>query len=267
MPKFNGYGYGEFTAKKFSDCDIFFRDYLGGPVCGVLAKYGDQHWCSSEFHYIDMNAGPGILPNLYDKKGKLLVPEGTLGSPFIFNRHANLLKINYRADFIEKESEWGLQLSSNVIRNWIPRQNVRVWIDDHSNALRKILPTTEKWKFGLVYHDPNNGEISFDALKYCVQKRPKYEILINFPGGLFKRSPSHYKDEIYISLHLERLKKYWFVKDLAKGDKHQWTFLLGTDWEGMKEYPSVGLMSILKPKGAKIFERIDKSKNQIKKKV
>lgn len=260
MPIYNDtYGYGEYTLKKLSDFDKFMEDYLA-IAQAVQSKHRYKTWCDQTFHYIDLNAGPGILPDLLDKKSnRILVPIGTEGSPLLFTRWADYYKLNYQVDFIESNPILANQLSGYT--------SERVWNKDHNLAVFDILPEFIKWKFGLIYHDPNNGTISFDALHHCARMRPKYEILINFPGALFKRSPESYRDEVFISDHMDKLKKnFWLIKDLVASDKHQWTFLLGTNFKDIKDFLKIGMYRIDKPKGANIFERVNLSKRQLENK-
>lgn len=260
------YGYGNFTIKKFSDFDDFIKSYLA-IAKSVINKYKEKCWFDPEFHYIDMNAGPGILPDLYNNQGDLVVKAGTFGSPFAFTRWAEKYwgeenELKYRVDFIEQNPELCAMLYRNMKNNPLSKGGGQWHVGDHDTHLPQILEKKIKWKFGLIYHDPNNGQVNFDAIRYCVQMRPKYEILINLPGALFKRSPEHYQQEVLLSDHINGLKDVWMIKDLAPGDKHQWTFLLGTDFTQMKDFENIGMYSLGRPKGAKIFERVNLSKRQ-----
>ncbi|MHA2173183.1 MAG: hypothetical protein ACXAB7_25290 [Candidatus Kariarchaeaceae archaeon] len=259
MPKINNYGYGPFTQKKLSDYDCFMKDYLA-IAKAVIDKHGNKKWADRKFHYIDMNAGPGILTGL-----EPYVSDGSIGSPLVFLKHAQLYQLDYQADMIEYNKQSFLALRNNLDNAGLLSDNCRVWHEDHYLAAKKVTKGIKKWKWGLVYHDPNNG--SFEILKYLSICRPRYDILINMPCALFKRNPSHYNDEILLSDHMIEINKtLWFIKDLSLSDKHQWTFLLGTNFASMREFKRIGLLHIHKPEGAKIFEHANLSKKQIKKK-
>lgn len=261
MPIINGYGHGPFTQKKLLDFDGLMRDYLK-IVKAIQNKYKNKHWADNKFHYLDMNAGPGIIAGL-----EPYVLDGSLGSPFAFIKYAELYQLNYQADMIEHNKSSYEILINNLADSGL-LNNCNAWHDDHHLIVKQVTPGTVKWKWGLAYHDPNNGQVNFEILKYLSVCRPTYDILINMPGALFKRSPSHYNDEILLSDHMDKMnKELWFIKDLLLGDKHQWTFLLGTNMRDMKEYTDIGLLHVHKPKGKRIFERVNWSKGQLKKKL
>ena len=262
MPIHNDYGYGEYTLEKFTCYKEFLLKYLS-----IVRSIQQRKWSWTEkyFHYMDLNAGPGII-----NFGVPLVPAGTIGSPLIFKQLADRMRVNYLAEFFEANPESSEQLKNNLLREITIGDFInetRCHCADHNELIRQYLTRHKKWAFGLVYHDPNNGDISFDTLEHISTLRPRYDILINFPAALFKRRPEHFRDEKLLTDCIDGIEKSrWFIKDLMDGDRHQWTFLFGTNYEGMTPIKKIGFRDVNDPVGQQTFQKVNASKNIRKKK-
>lgn len=254
------YGYGKFTNDKFKRFDYFLDAYLG-IVKRIQMKAIRQEWLdewqTEPFHFIDMNCGPGKIYG-----AEPIIKDGTNGSPLIFLDNAEKKEINYKADFVDNHTEAINQLVGNI-----PSLNFG-YVDWHcfDNKLisnRLISDDFNHKIIGLVYHDPNNGSISWDALKRISELRPKYDILINIPTSLFKRKPESYNGDKFLSDYLSELgKNKWLITDFWKGDKHCWTFAFLTNFISMKDIEAIGLRDIT-CNGRSTFKKANLTKNQI----
>lgn len=262
MPEKNGVGFGEFTTKKLEDYQIFLRKYLG-IVSGVYITHGDKWWCDPVFHYIDLNAGPGIYEDFLPH-----IPDGTWGSPPLFWRIATDYQLDFTMDLIEKNPMTAYDLIDNLNKLNISLSNITISRGDHSIFVPQIIGSFHKWKYGLVFNDPNNSTIAYDALLHCSKMRPQYDLLINLSASLFKRKPEFWDFDVKIADYIFGLnKKYWYIKDIAPGDSHQWTFLFGTNYSKMFEIKEIGFVRIDTPRGQTIFRIVNESTNSKKKSV
>ncbi len=250
------YGCGPKTVTKFEHFSIFLKHYLS--IVGAIQK---KHSYAGNFHYVDMNAGPGIINNCMPH-----VPIGTFGSPLIFLVESEKKAINYHADFIEQNIN-----SFNSLRQNSPsflNGSVGWHLGDHSNIAPELVRNYIKWKFGLLYNDPNGADNSIDCIYKCLQKRPKYDVLFNISASSFKRVAGRRKQKTSISDYITNPldKVMWFAKDLLPGDKHQWTMIFGTNYDDMKSIEEIGFYRLDTPQGQKTWNTINNTRPKPKKK-
>ena len=68
------------------------------------------------------------------------------------------------------------------------------------------------------------------SLVWCLAKKfPRAEILIHIAAAIVKRrSQAHNIPERLVHLIEKIPKTHWLIREARRGDKHQWTFLMGT---------------------------------------
>ena len=79
----------------------------------------------------------------------------------------------------------------------------------------------------------------------------------------YKSKREHgYTDKTLSDYISQMNKNYWVVRKPIKGDKHQWTFLLGSNTELFKDYKSIEFFRMDSDEAQNFFIKLDLSKKQ-----
>lgn len=257
MPIVNGVGYGDHSAAKQDD----FRSLLSLHIDLVdqMTSEANKQW-KRYYTYIDMNAGPGCY-------------NGLTGSPLVFLDKIEKTSIPYRGIFIEQESEnanaLGLHLLERNIRGYAAVLN-----GNHELVMRGgIKPdgfAFDRPTFGLVYHDPSGSVPAFDLLAE-VSHRPEYkymEFMVYLSATNIKRVRrfEEAKDgAARVKLLTEYLrfinKSTWIIR--KPQGKHQWTFLIGSDWRRYPDWKSRGFYRVDSPEGQSVLKHLTYTTEEI----
>lgn len=186
--------------------------------------------------------------------------EAVVGSPLAFVQLSQEKEIPHQAVFIEVNEDNYEQLCKHVSSEG--RQNVQIVLGDHSKILPRYFQGGTRKRYGIVYADPT-GTLPPFSLLGRMSRVPTYatlDILIYCSAANIKRmrhihnrSLSEFLDEID--------KEYWIIRE-AHG-KHQWTFLLGTNWDSMPEFKKLGFHLATSSRGQEIMESLDKTKAEV----
>jgi three-Cys-motif partner protein len=247
----NGIGFGKYTGKKIEH----FSKILGMHMAitrEVIKK--NQFRFERIYHYFDLTAGQGKTP------------DGNQGSPLVFLDKVCELEfdIPFTANLIEHDPTNYTELVSSVSAHPLygdNRQNINFYAGDYEIAVRSLFRTTRVNQLGLFFVDHTGTLPSFDTLSFVGQVRPRMEILIYLPATNVKRL--YGKTSKLLSDYLDDIgKSHWLIREPFKGDSHQWTFLLGSNWDKFPRYKSIKFYRLDSDEGKRIFRQMNLSKEQ-----
>lgn len=238
----NGYSTSVCTPTK----DAHFREILRTHLRIAKSIIRRYSWANPKYHYWDLNAGPGIDFNQ------------RVGSPLEFISQANEQEIDYQAWFFERERKTAERLMGFV------GDNAHVMTGDH-NILLPPMMTKSPNMFGLIYCDPSGNVPSFDLLGQFSQRYRLVDILIYISSANIKRGLMS-----SMNIRTKRLseymglinKKFWIVRQPQ--DKHQWTFLLATNWTDFPVFESIGFHRMDSAIGKEIMHRLNTTNKERK---
>lgn len=212
-------------------------------VRGVLKKHP---WAIQNYLYIDLHSGPGKDP------------EGEAGSPLIMLQVARELSMPCQAWLYEQDPDNAATLESLVSPYRNPITSIDVRACDHKTLEARLPGIAQKGQYGIVYADPSNATLPVHLLECVAAAYPRLDIVINLACASYKRTCKYDSYESLIHVLRKFNKELWFVTSPLH--KHQWTVMLGTNWN---EYPEVkGFYSIYKRTGREILETVGFTKSQ-----
>lgn len=243
MPVVNGIGQSQATVDKQQGLRTILAQHIS--VCkAIIAKWH----CCDRYQFIDANAGPGCNAK-----------ESCDGSPVIFLREVNRVGLGYDAVFIDIDPQHTFALRA-AVSNW---NHHSVMTGDNRQVIPTVIERLPEWSYGVLYTDPN-GIPDFEMLAAASQhpKMEKIDILIRYAGSAVKRN-QHITGMKMLD-HLSPInKKFWIVREMERGDRWQWTFLLGMNWNGLKSWKSRGFHYADSPKGQQIIERLNYTNGEL----
>jgi len=271
MPKDGTVGFSDNTPYKHDHFDKLVQAHMR-IVRGIIHRHT---WAFSSYVYLDLNAGSG---HYYDEDGHLM-----LGSPI----RAALLSLAQSLPMLACLCEQSYESVGQLIEAFhahqitsVPREidepdrlltsHHDIWIfeDQYSigipwfieqrlKPLAVVQGTTLNKVYGLIYSDENGTLPPFALLEKCAIELPLVDQLIHVAATPIKRqiySPKHHLNQRLDEMLATIPKKYWFVR-LPYG-QHQWTFLLGTNWDAFPEFTRQHFYRTDSPEGQSILRRL-----------
>lgn len=262
----SGQGFSDNTATKQRDFRYFVRVHLNICKNGIFKRHQGKSWLSKQYHYIDLNAGPGIN----EEYGE--------GSPIIFLEESKNLQVDTRCFFVDIEEDIINTLKDNILTRF-QNSSHTYFSMGNQKALEEIprsiqLNAQNKQVYGLLYSDENGTIPPFDGLRHCFSQQhlEKIDILIYSSATNIKRVLKSVGDQSGYKRLNEYIcdlpKKHWQIRQLE--DKHQWCFLFGTNWsdrKGKMGYPEIkklGFHDVQSKEGQAILERASYTNDELR---
>lgn len=203
------YRYSRHTPDKQRDFEAAIDLHLA-VTSAIFRKY--KGFDPKPYLYLDLFAGPGTDPT------------GLLGSPRQFLEAAFFAQIPYVAEFYEVNPDNAQELRESITND---SDHATVFNADHTMVVSRHT-TVNKFQYGAVYVDPSNAQIPFNILSHLGRVYPRLDIIINLAFASYKRSVEH-PDYVPLDEMLPKLKKVWKIRKPI--GKHQWSILIGTNWD------------------------------------
>jgi len=243
MPILNNVGISTNTPTKQQD----FRSVLSLHLKITQAVLNKHQWTDDTYYYFDLTAGPGKYTD-----GKTCI----VGSPLIF---LNLTyKMKRHALMVEKNFENYLSLSSYAktadCRYGDSRLILPNWLQTESHK------QDDGVKYGLCYVDPTGDPPPFEMLADASHHNQftRIDILMYLSATNIKRWRMNPKLSYNTSL-IDALcnidKKHWIIREPKS--QHQWTFLLGTNWNAFPPYKNRGFHRVRSKQGQEILRKLN----------
>lgn len=272
--------------------DVGHSDYTV-PKMEVLSRIFDMHFMVTQavikkypffrrkYRYVDMTAGKGHVPysdvvskvekiHALEWSGKSLVHNGKLlGSPLVFLMIAESEKaqIPYRCDFVEANKANAQELNDAIenharLNNWTEiRENFFLHNKGYEQVIPELFPTRDEKELGLFFIDPSGNKPDLETLKYIARIRPKMELLLYLAATNIKREFGY--TNRYLSDYMREIgKEYWLIKKPIKGDKFQWTFLLGSNSDIFKDYKKIDFLRLDSEEAQRFFPILELTAKQ-----
>lgn len=238
MPVTNGVGHSGISLIKQDRLRSFLAQQMN-VVLNVWAKY---RWANPPYYFVDLNAGPGVIPG-----------SNLNGSPLVFLQTAETVGIEHFGYFIEREPENVRTLAGRI---GLESERHKILCGDNKGIIFGGEIDVPRNAFGLFYHDPN-GIPDFELLAECA-RQPRADILVRLTAAGMKRNGRRIYDELKLIA-----KKHWMVQELAYGDRWQWTFLFGSNTNRINEWRSQGWHYTDNLRGRLILQKLNYTNEEL----
>lgn len=254
MPIINNIGLSNETLIKQEHFREIVRTHL--MICNGIFKRNYDWSENGNYFYYDLNSGPGCY-------------EGITGSPMIFLKEARIYRnIKFHCFLFEENVSNAAELEANIESMNLPDNfKINVIIKDSEIYLNKYMIYTKNCKFGMVYSDQNGRIPPFDTLsQFSYHKsNSRIDIVVNMSATNIKRVRGSSKccENRNLNDYLRSIRKQaWLVRE--NHGKHQWTFLIGSNWKKFPEFKNIGFWNIQSREGNEIFSNLNSTAREKK---
>jgi len=252
MPIVNGIGCSEFT---FEKQEIFhgIMDMHTSIVKSIIGRGK----AAPAYYYFDLTAGAGLYQD--DKKRWII------GSPIRAIAHLQTKEMEYFATLYEATKE-----NADVLRNHLTMFNrhantICVINADSAEVIKEKL-NGGKPKYGIIYADTNATIPPFETFTKLanISGYSCIDFMTTYAASSHKRQikAGHCDAKERLPEILSKInKKFWLIREPT--GKHQWTFLIGTNWANFPQWNKRGFFGITTQKGAEIYKQIWMTKAEL----
>lgn len=256
MPKVDGVGFGQSTPIKIQHLSKILDMHIA-ITQAVLKKYAVYR---KKYRYVDLTAGKGHTP------------DGLKGSPLVFLEtiESKYSGLSYRADFVECEAVNFTELQTAIQREALSQgwrgKDVHFYQGQYQQHITDLFGQSAASEFGLVFVDHSGDPPDFDALHEIAVLRPKMEILIYLSATNIKRLYQH--THKLLSDYMDAVgKKHWLIRKPFSWDRHEWTFLLGSNSSLFKNYKTIDFWQIESELAQQYFAKLNLTGKQRQEKL
>ena len=171
----------------------------------------------------------------------------------------------YRADFIEHHSKNLNALRERVLseassEGW-NLEHVHFHLGNFKAIVPKLLRRLDDRELGLAFVDTSGDVPDFDALQELAAMRPRMEILMYVSSTNIKRA--HHRTNKLLSDYMADMgKTHWLIRKPTLGDKHGFTFLLGSNTDIFRDYRSIDFLRLDSDEAQTFFPTLDLTAEQ-----
>lgn len=255
------FGFSDYTYFKQLHLGAIFQTHM--HICmGVFKKNKNADWLTRTYHYFDLHAGPG----LYTHNGVIIK-----GSPIIFAE--TLLSVGglkCQAHFFEIDNDLRTRLLQNLAHYTTKAEFYISLHGDHHHFLPCYFDPPDalrpRKRYGLIYADPAGSMPPFELLSRFFEGKSytQMDVLIYIAPTNLKRQlnsprcPVQMRLEDYLKLIPKR---HWIIREPY--GRHQWTFLIGTNWTDFPVFERLGFYRWDSPKGKEIFAKLNYTNEEL----
>ena len=251
----NGIGRSQYTIFKNENFALILKTQLA-IVKQIFKK--NYTWLENTFYYIDANAG----------EGSYAMEDGSvcLGSPIVALAELHKSDLRHEAYLIEISKDNCKKLRDRLSQEEFYGDCVNVHHGDQYEILPGLLNAKDgkRKRLGMLYTDPSGTPPDFNLLTRISHNNrfEQIDFLIYCSATNIKRIIGAGNDCIRLKEAIETInKKYWLIREPM--GRHQWTFILGTNWKGFPQFEKIGLYQVTTEKGQEILKRLNYTNKEL----
>jgi hypothetical protein len=182
--------------------------------------------------------------------------------------------VPYQAFFIEQEPDNFEKLSALLMEHH-PQcmKNIKMRCGDHVDLLPRLIGAyldPKPQPFGVLYYDFTTQD--FDRSLRCLttvynsslyrNRLYRIDCILYLSATAIKRIRGAFENRASLLDYMSGIgKKHWLVREPS--GQHQYTFLVGTNWPGLKGRKSIKLFPINESPGREIFEKLNYTSKEL----
>jgi len=213
-----------------------------------------------KYRYVDLTAGKGHTP------------DGLKGSPLVFLEtiESKYSDLTYRADFVECEAvnldELKIAIQREALSQCWAGRDIYFHLGQYQQQIADILDQRDAGELGLAFVDHSGDPPDFEALHEIAALRPRMEILVYLSATNIKRLYQHTHKLLSDFMDVVG-KEHWLIRKPFSWDRHEWTFLLGSNSGLFKDYKTIGFWQIESEPAQEYFAKLNLTSKQRQEKL